>query len=120
MSFKEILRETVAGSTGGVGALLMAYDGIAVDEYRLEAVPLDLQALSVEYASLFKGINQTVASLKTGAVEEVTVLSGLSRVVMRKVDDEYFVVLVLEKDGNLGKGRYLLQRAAFRIREELA
>lgn len=120
MAFKDILHEVVAGIEGGRGAVMMGFDGITVDEYQARSSSLDLQVLSAEYAALLKEIQETVASLKEGALEEVTIASERSRVVMRKVDEEYFVALIMDKSGNLGKGRYLLQSAAFKLREELA
>ena len=39
--------------------------------------------------------------------------------VVRGVSDDFFVALVMEADGNYGKGRYLLKRDVWKLREAL-
>ena len=119
MPFKEILKSLVEQVEGGQGAVIMGYDGISVDEYIHENVTLDVQLLSVEYATLLKEIRRTVEVLKTGAMEEVAIATGLSLVIVRPVNDEFFVVFILARDGNFGKGRYLLKRDAPKLASAL-
>lgn len=110
MPFKETLQTVVENVGGGVGAVIMGYDGIEIDAYIREDGCLDLQLLAVEYATVLKEVKKTVEVLKSGDMEEVTVATGLYRVLVRAINDEFFVVLILTNDGNYGKGRYLLKR----------
>jgi predicted regulator of Ras-like GTPase activity (Roadblock/LC7/MglB family) len=119
MPFKGILKSLVEQVEGGQGAVIMGYDGIPIDEYINENVALDVQLLSVEYATLLKEIRRTVEVLRTGEMDEVSITTGLSRVIVRPVNDEFFVVFVLDRDGNFGKGRYLLKRDAPKIASAL-
>lgn len=119
MSFREMLEKLVRDVAGGQGAVIMGYDGIPIDEYIMEDVPLDVQLLSVEYATLMKEIKRTIDVLKTGELEEVSIATGLSRIIVRAITHEFFMVLVLDQDGNFGKGRYLLKRDAPRLAEAL-
>lgn len=119
MSFRDILQGMVERVEGGQGAVIMGYDGIPIDEYIKEDASLDIQLLSVEYATLLKEIRRTIDVLKTGEMDEVSVTTGLSRVIVRPVNDEFFVVFVLDKEGNFGKGRYLMKRDAPKLAEEL-
>jgi len=119
MSFREILKNLVENVDGGQGAVIMGYDGIPIDEYIKDDVPLDVQLLSVEYATLLKEIKRTIDVLKTGDMEEISITTGLSRIVVRAVNQEFFIVLVLDKEGNFGKGRYLLKRDTPKVGEEL-
>jgi len=119
MSFREMLKGLVESVDGGQGAVIMGYDGIPIDEFIREDVPLDVQLLSVEYATLMKEIKRTVDVLKTGDMEEVSIATGLSRILVRTISDDFFIVLVLEREGNFGKGRYLLKRDAPKFGQEL-
>ncbi|RII27204.1 MAG: GTPase [Geobacter sp.] len=110
MSFKITLKTIVESVEGGVGAIIMGYDGIEIDAYGLEDSALDVQLLAVEYATVLKEVKKTVEVLKSGDMEEVTIATSLYRVLVRAINDEFFVVLVLLSDGNYGKGRYLLKR----------
>jgi predicted regulator of Ras-like GTPase activity (Roadblock/LC7/MglB family) len=49
----------------------------------------------------------------------VTISSARHINVIKLVNEEYFLVLVLAVDGNFGKGRFLLRKAIARLREEL-
>ncbi len=119
MSFKLTLKELVENTPGAIGASLMGYDGIAIDEYLSESADFDLQLLVVEYASLLKEIRQTIELLKTGDMEELSVTTAKVKVLVRTVNDEFFLVFILTPDGNYGKGRYLLRVTAPQLRSEL-
>lgn len=119
MSFRAILQGLVEKVEGGQGAVIMGYDGIPIDEYIKEDATLDIQLLSIEYATLLKEIRKTVEVLKTGAMDEISVSTGLTRVIVRPVNEEFFVVFVLDNEGNFGKGRYLLKRDAPKLAEAL-
>jgi predicted regulator of Ras-like GTPase activity (Roadblock/LC7/MglB family) len=43
-----------------------------------------------------------------------------SIVIMRLIGREYFVVLALSPEGNLGRGRYELRKAELKLAKELA
>ncbi len=119
MSFKAILRDIVEDVEGGVGALIMGYDGIAIDDYIKEEGPFDVQLMAVEFASVLKEIKRTVEVLKSGDMEEVTIISEHAHIIVRAVNDDFFVALALTGGGNYGKGRYLLKRDVFKIRDAL-
>lgn len=118
--FAEILRGIVEGTSGGVGCILMGYDGIAIDQYFKPCDGIDLQIVAVEYANVLKEIKRTVEILNTGSMEEVSIKTERFYVVIRSLTDEYFVALTLIRDGNFGKGRYLLLREAQRLTEALS
>jgi len=119
MSIREILKEIVEGVDGGIGALVIGYDGIPLDEYIKDDAPMDLQMMAVEYATVLKEIKKAVEILNAGAMEEISINTDVSRVVIRIVDNDLFVVLAILNDGNYGKGRYVLRRQVPRIREIL-
>ncbi|HJV36410.1 roadblock/LC7 domain-containing protein [Geomonas sp.] len=119
MEFKAILKAIVEGSSGGVGGVVMGYDGIAIDEYLRDTGGLDVQILAVEYASVLKEIKRTVGVLKTGELEEVSIVSDRCTVVVRGITADFFVAVVLTPEGNFGKARYLMKREAARLREAL-
>jgi len=52
-------------------------------------------------------------------MEEVSITTGQLYVNIRVLSDDLFVVLVMLKDGNLGKGRYLLRLKCFDLTQEL-
>jgi predicted regulator of Ras-like GTPase activity (Roadblock/LC7/MglB family) len=119
MAFKEILKTIVSQSSGSLGAVVMGYDGIAIDEYLRDGGGVDVSMLAVEYASVLKEIKRTVGVLKTGELEEVSIVSERCSVIVRGIDNDFFAALIMSADGNFGKGRYLLKREAPRLKEAL-
>ena len=119
MSFRTTLKDIVETTEGGLAAVLMGFDGIAIEEYLKEDPGYDLQLLAVEYATLLKEIRRTVELLRTGSLEEVSITTELARTIVRPVGQDFFLALVLRCDGNFGKGRYLLRVAAPRLGDML-
>ncbi|RNC69852.1 MAG: roadblock/LC7 domain-containing protein [Desulfuromonadales bacterium] len=120
MPFRETLKGIVESVEGGLGAVIMGYDGIAIDEYIRNDETMDLHLMAVEYATIMKEVCRTVEVLKTGEMEEMTVNTGRSRVIVRIINDAFFLLLTLAPEGNYGKGRYLLRRDALALRDSLS
>lgn len=117
--FKDILEGVVTSCDGGVGAVLMGYDGIAIEQFVMDDVTLDLNLVAIEYSNVTKEIRKAAEVLQTGALQEITVKTEHYFVIIHALTDEYFVALTLERSGNYGQGRYLLMRDAGRLREAL-
>jgi predicted regulator of Ras-like GTPase activity (Roadblock/LC7/MglB family) len=118
MGLRGSLQEIVEKVGGGVGALIMGYDGIPIEEYIL-ASDFDVQLMAVEYVNVMKEVKRSLDVLKTGELEEILISTEQSRIIIRSICDDYFIMLTLNGDGNYGKGRYLLKREIPRLREEL-
>jgi predicted regulator of Ras-like GTPase activity (Roadblock/LC7/MglB family) len=118
MGLRDALQAIVEKVGGGVGALIMGYDGIPIEEYILETV-FDVQLMAVEYVNVMKEVKRSIGVLKTGELEEILISTEQSRIIIRSVCEDYFIILTLSSDGNYGKGRYLLKMEIPRLREEL-
>lgn len=117
--FRSILENIVMSCSGGIGAVLMGYDGIEIDQYCVEESELDLNLVGIEYSNVTKEIRNAAEVLKIGDLQEVAIKTERFYVVIHALTDEYFVTLMLERAGNFGQGRYLLMREAATLREEL-
>lgn len=117
--FSEILEGIVSQTKGGIAAFLMGYDGIAVDQHVTPVDNIDMQLLVVEYANVLKEIKSAVATLNTGLMEEVAIKTDRYFVVLKTITEDYFVIFLIARDGNYGKGRYLLMRDASALRAGL-
>ena len=120
MSLREILNTIVQSVDGSLAAIIMAYDGIPIDEVVVEQSEFDMQLLSVEYATVLKEIKRAVDVIKMGDLEEVSISTSRTCVVVRVLNDDLFAALILNRDGNIGKGRYLLKIKSYEILQELS
>ena len=117
MPFSDILKEVVHGTEGALGALIVGLDGIPVEEYTVNN-DVDLQSMTVEYSALLKEIEKGSQAVQLGSTKEVTVIAEKAMIMLRRLTDEYFFVLIIKPDGNFGKGRFLLRMSAPRLLKE--
>jgi len=119
MPLKDTLNAIIADVDGAMAACVMAYDGIAIDEVIRHDASVDFQLLAVEYATVLKDIKRTVDVVKAGEMEEVVVTAQSLMVIMRVLNDELFAILIMDKNGNFGKGRYMLRLKSFDLLRQL-
>lgn len=117
--FKEILERLVTECSGGVGAVLMGYDGIGIDQFLVEEQALDLNLVGIEYSNVVKDIRNAAEVLELGNLQEVSIKTELYYVILHALSAEYFVALLVERSGNFGQGRYLVMRDAPALRAAL-
>jgi predicted regulator of Ras-like GTPase activity (Roadblock/LC7/MglB family) len=117
MSFSDIMKEVVNGTEGALGAMVVGLDGIPVEEFTVSS-EMDLQSMTVEYSALLKEIEKGSQASQMGSTKEVTVITDKAMIMLRRLNDEYFFVLVVKPDGNFGKGRFLLRMSAPKLLKE--
>jgi predicted regulator of Ras-like GTPase activity (Roadblock/LC7/MglB family) len=117
--FRDLLKRIVEECEGGLAGLLMGFDGIAVDSYVSERAQSDIQSVGMEFSVILTQARNAVSLLGGGALREVAFKSEKMTVIIRLLNDEYFLALALEPEGNYGKGRYLLRSTAPTILSEL-
>ncbi|MDH4227433.1 MAG: roadblock/LC7 domain-containing protein [Deltaproteobacteria bacterium] len=120
MDFQAVLKEMVDRVNGGVAATIMANDGIPLQNYVKAGGTCDLESLGVEYGKVMVELKKAAEVLSLGGIEELVITSGGLKVVIRIVSPEYFAVFALTPEGNVGKAKYYLKRAAQNVAKELA
>lgn len=119
--FKETLQNVVNKTEGCIGAMVMGTDGIAVEKcWNPEALSktLDATVAVAEYTSLMRNARRTNRELEVGNLKELNLVNETGIFLMRLINDDYFVAMILEPDGNIGRGRYELQRAELVLEHE--
>lgn len=120
MSLRDSLNSIVQSVEGSLAAIIMAYDGIPIDEVAVEQSEFDMQLLTVEYATVLKEIKRAVEVIKMGDLEEVSISTSCTCIVVRVLNDDLFSALILSRGGNIGKGRYMLKLKSFEMLRELS
>ena len=119
--FKQALTEIVERTEGATGALIMGMDGIAVERVLLpEGSDANMDVAAAEITSLVRNAIRAGTNTGLGAPQELYVHFEGARVLARLFSPEYFVVLAMKSDGNLGRGRYELRKAELRLAREFA
>jgi len=52
-------------------------------------------------------------------MEEISIRTDRFIIIIRVLNSEYFVALIINRDGNFGKGRYLMTRESYNLIEAL-
>ncbi len=124
MSFASILQEIVDQCGGGVAAALMGADGISIEQVEASgegrgSLGDEIDVLGVEFGRILDEMRKASDSVSGGALEEVSVRLSNFWVLMRVVDEETYLVLVIGPNGNAGKARFLMRRHQMALRDEL-
>jgi predicted regulator of Ras-like GTPase activity (Roadblock/LC7/MglB family) len=119
--FKQALEGILERTDGSLGALIMGVDGISVEKVLGEdGMETNLDVAAAEFTSLVRNAQRTGVDTGLGNLRELVVALEESTVVMRLFNREYYMVLALKPDGNLGRGRYELRKAELQLAQEFA
>jgi predicted regulator of Ras-like GTPase activity (Roadblock/LC7/MglB family) len=119
--FKTALQTIVEKTDGSLGALIMGADGLSVEKFfNREGAEANLDVAAAEFTSLVRSASKSGSDLDLGAPRELVVTLGKVMFAMRLFNKDYFVVLALKPEGNLGRGRYELRKAELALANEFA
>jgi predicted regulator of Ras-like GTPase activity (Roadblock/LC7/MglB family) len=116
--FQDTLRRVADRVEGTRAVSLVGVDGIAIDSY-VSAEGLPMESLAAETGALVKAAQAASAMTDHGAVEQLTVASGRAATILCRVTEDYYLLLLLARDGNFGRGRFELRKAASALEKEL-
>lgn len=117
--FREPLKKVVDNVDGGIAGLVMGFDGIAVESYTRDGQQMDINTVGMEFSFILSQVRKAAAVLEIGDVNEVTIKAEKLTIVIRVLNNEYFLALALTPEGNFGKGRYLMRVVAPKLQAEL-
>ena len=121
MTFREQMQHIVESVPGATACALMGFDGIAIDSYEVGGSGLDIPTLLTEYSAATQMLRQSGQQQPlAGSVNELIIATGALTAVLRPLNEEYFLAVVLGPDGLAGKARYLMRLAAPQLLKELA
>ncbi|MDQ2806069.1 MAG: hypothetical protein M3Z04_03985 [Chloroflexota bacterium] len=129
MDLTELLTGAVERVPGAVAMSLLGVDGVAVETINgSKALPQAdgapprrqaSQAWEVELADLMLGARRTAHSLHWGGVRNITMETRDFTFLARMINPDYFLLLVLEREANMGRARFELRRAGAALAQSL-
>ena len=110
MGFREQLEGICGRVEGAYAASLMGFDGITIETVQpRESKGLELQTLLIEYSGILQQIRNAADQLQMGSTSEVSIRTEKLVAVSRPLTPDYFLVVALAPDGNVGRARYELR-----------
>lgn len=97
----------------------MGLDGIAVETYVRDGNGIDINTIGMEFSFILTQVKKAGQILRLGGVREFVIKAESVFLVIRMLNEEYFLAVVLRSEGNFGKCRFLMRLAEPRLRSEL-
>jgi predicted regulator of Ras-like GTPase activity (Roadblock/LC7/MglB family) len=120
VGFREDLEAICGRVDGAFAASLMGFDGIAIETAQVNAPSgIELQNVIIEYSGILGQVRQAAESLQMGKASEVSIHTEKLVAVARPLTPDYFVLLAMSPDGNVGRARYELRIAAPKLAAQL-
>ena len=122
MMFGDVLKQILDKVEGAIGALIMGLDGIAIEQQIIDPELYDnrLSMIAAAYATLLRNSMRTSNDVGVGQLQEMSVISGNMILVIKLINPEYFLLIALHSDGNIGRARFELRKAQLLLEEEFA
>jgi predicted regulator of Ras-like GTPase activity (Roadblock/LC7/MglB family) len=96
---------------------LMGMDGLPVEKI-VRNHDFSIDALTAEFTTVLKITNSSAAEIEAGVVDEILVMSEKMILLTKSITSEYFLLLVLPPDGNMGRARFELKKAKYMLEKE--
>jgi len=109
------MENLMARVPGARGAAIVDPDGIPVVVTPDEGT---LEALGTEFAAIVGGVERTGREFHHGGLQQLSIYAEHAVVVLTTLASGYFLVLVLNRDGLAGKGRFLSRLTGERLYSE--
>ena len=94
-------------------------DGILVESWRTPGEGISIEAVAAEAGRLLKAAASAGEPAGSREVREVATVTDRTITILSRVTAEYYLLLLLARDGSLGRGRFELARAAGALEKEL-
>lgn len=109
VNFEQTLKSIVSQTPGAIAALIMDFDGIPLASHTASNLNVEVDAVGMEYSAILKEIRKATQLLEAGNTEEINIRAEKLTVVIRVINETYFVAVVLSPDALDAKARYLLR-----------
>lgn len=116
--FQDTLRRIAERVEGTQAVSLVGIDGIPIDSYR-SAEGVSVESVAAELGAFVKSVEGPRTSMYSAPVQQLAVMTDRSTAILSRVTREYYLLLLLSREGNLGRGRFELKKAAVALEKEL-
>lgn len=118
--FRAELERLRGAIPGALSACIMGVDGIPIDTVQRDDLETDPSGLLVEYSALVSQIRQSAQMFAAGELEEMAVHTERVCCVLRVINEEFFLALLVTPEASLGRARHILRLRAPALRPALS
>ena len=111
--------ETVLSFLDGAKSIvIMGFDGIALETAH-KGNKQGFADVAIELGQIVKNIHEISRQSSMGGFQEMVLHFEQSKVVLRSINNEFFLALLLSKDENIGKSQFALQKILPNLQKNL-
>lgn len=118
MPLKSIIAEIVAQIPGALGAVLIDWEGEAV-EHVSRMDDYELKVMGAHHGVILDNLRRASERLGKGPVEEITIHAGNMTILVTPVTRDYFLVLSLDKQALAAQARAVVRALSPGLRAEV-
>jgi predicted regulator of Ras-like GTPase activity (Roadblock/LC7/MglB family) len=116
--FQDTLRRIAERVEGTRAVSLVGVDGIPIDSYgALEGE--SVESFAAELGAFVKAAQGPHTSFDSSAIQQLSLVTDTSIAILSRVTEEYYLLLLLTREGSFGRGRFELAKAALALEKEL-
>ena len=115
--FSELLDQIVNKVEGCLAAVIMGMDGIAIEKRILDE-NIHAESLAAEYTTALRLSSSSAQEVGLGVLEEYILSTETRIIVIQMITSDYFLLLLLAKEGNIGRARFELKKAKYLLAKE--
>jgi predicted regulator of Ras-like GTPase activity (Roadblock/LC7/MglB family) len=112
MTFRDLIEGMHRKDPSIMGGALAGSDGLAVDEWSAGQAGHDIPALCAEMVHFFRESARISRENGLGGAQEFFLAGDVGQVYVRRVTDDYYLLLVADSRAIPGKCRFILQQGA--------
>lgn len=117
--FRDTLQRIAGNVEGTLAVSIVGLDGIPID-FTTPEQTVSIEEVAAELGAFVKRLESPRAETQSGQIRELVVAAERSVAILSRITPEYYLLLLLSGDGNVGRGRWELKKAALTLQEELA
>jgi predicted regulator of Ras-like GTPase activity (Roadblock/LC7/MglB family) len=114
--FQDTLRRIAERVEGTRAVSLVGVDGIPIDTFGPKE-GVSIESVAAEMGSFVKSSRPGEGD--GGEVQQLCLVTDAGKAILSRVTEEYYLLLLLSKEGNFGRGRFELRKAALTLEKEL-
>ncbi len=114
--FQDTLRRIAERVEGAQAVSLLGVDGIPIDSWG--AADLAFESVAAELGTFVKTSSARGAA-EGGLIQQIVLETDRSTAILSRVTAEYYLLLLLSRGGNSGRGRFELRKAGLALEKEL-
>ncbi|MEN8162933.1 MAG: hypothetical protein ABFS37_02295 [Acidobacteriota bacterium] len=120
MPFNYMLTNLLVDVPEAIGAIFLDDEGEAVDWVTRHNDPFDLKVEGAYHSIFVRRMEAISADTETGVLKHYVIKGDALTSLTHTLPDGYYLVLVLDRPGHLGKALFHLEHAAGILTRELA